>query len=283
MTGPSVARVEICVPAIDILILREVLCGGISHDFENSFNRGVEVVAVDILVERVGVVVAGGEVHRRHTQLRGHHGDVAEGAPISHEPLAGDVRLKLIVGALIVDCIVLALAVDFHKRLQPIQFLGQLAFLVVLAELLRADAANLLVAGEQEPGLLLGGAVDLHQRVHTAAVVAADALGGHQDVAVLGLTNLLHALLVNRVHVGHQHDRDLARNEDVAPLAGDCRRLEHSAELGVEHLLRGHQKVFQSVHADTSVSLLSSSAKPSEVGVSAAQSGQSPSSNIQVS
>ena len=103
--------------SINVLILRKILCGGVRHDLDNLLDGGIELGPVDIFVEGVGVVVARGKIYRRHAKLRGDNRNVTERTEVRHETLAGDILLKLLVSALVVNCILLAFAVDFHEHL----------------------------------------------------------------------------------------------------------------------------------------------------------------------
>ena len=203
------------------------------------------MLAVDVLVLGVGIVVAGRKVHRRHAECGSDERDVAERTKIRFKPLARDVLLKLRVVAVVVNGVVPALAVNLDQHFQAFQFfLREFSFLETGAERACSYAPDFLVAGEQQPRLDRRLLVDRHEGVNAAAVIAADSLRGHQDAAVLRLADVLHRGLVNRVEVGHQHNRSLAANKDVAVLANRRAAFEPVAQFGKQFFLGGHQEIF---------------------------------------
>ena len=178
------------------------------------------MLAVDVLVLGVGVVVTGREVHRCYAERGSEERNVAERTPIRLKPLARDVLLKLRVVAVVVNGVVPALAVNLDQHFQAFQFfLREFPFLETGAERACPDAPTSLVAGEQQPRLDRRLLIDRHKSVNAAAVIAADSLRRHQDAAVLRLADMLPQGLVNRVEVGHQHNRGLAANKDITVLA----------------------------------------------------------------
>ena len=231
------------------------------------------MLAVDVLVLRVRVVVARREVDRRHAQLRRDVGDVTERTTLRLKALAGDVSLELRVVTVVVHRVVPALPVNLDKQLQLIKALRGLAGLVSGTERFGPDAANLLIAGEQEPRLDPRLLIDGGQRIDTAPVITADALRGHQNVPVPILADMLHRLLVNRVEMGQQHDRRFSTDDDVLVLADDRAVTIHGAQLGEQLLLGGSQVIFQRFHT----------ASASCSSMTAPQFGQVPSSFISIS
>ena len=64
--------------------------GGVGDDALHFPHHGFELLSVDALMERVRVIVAGGEVHSGHAEFRRDDGDVAERSPGSPETLSGE-------------------------------------------------------------------------------------------------------------------------------------------------------------------------------------------------
>ena len=153
--------------------------------------------------------------------------------------------MSLRVIAVVVNCVVPALAVNLDQHFQAFQlFLWEFPFLETSAERARPDAPDFLITGEQQPRLDRRLLVDRHEGVNAAAVIAADSLRGHQDAAVLRLADVLHRCLVNRVEVSHQHNRSLSANKDITVLANRRAAFEPVAQLGKQFFLGGHQEIF---------------------------------------
>ena len=243
--APAAVTVPAETVALDVLILRKVGLGRVRYNLHHFLHCGVEMLAVDVLVLGVGIVVAGRKVHRRHAERGSDERDVAERTPFRFKPLARDVLLKLRVIAVVVNGVVPALAVNLDQHFQAFQlFLREFPFLETGAERARPDAPDFLITGEQQPRLDRRLLVDRHEGVNAAAVIAADSLRGHQDAAVLRLADVLHRGLVNRVEVGHQHNRSLSANKDITVLANRRAAFEPVAQLGKQFFLGGHQEIF---------------------------------------
>jgi len=125
--------------------------------------------------------------------------------------------------------------------------------LVSETESFSTDAANLFVACEQEPRFNLRGTEDIAESENAATIVAANALRTHQNIAVSRNANVANGLFVNRVHVCDQHNRSLSANENEISLADERFAVEFFAETLEELPLSWTQKVFQGVHAGTSL------------------------------
>ncbi len=90
------------------------------------------------------------------------------------------------------------------------------------AEIACAHAADLLVAGEQEPRFRLRLPIYGIQGVDPAPVVPPDSLRGHEHPSIVRPADLLYRLWMDRVEVRHQEHRGLSLDQDVAVPAHVC-------------------------------------------------------------
>ena len=157
-------------------------------------DNSLQLSHIDMLVEGMGIVIAGGKIDRRHAKFRRNKRYVAERALGRPEAFGCDVFLEIIIAAVIVDGIISALAVKLYQELQVAEVFRQFALGVVFAEDMRPYAANLFIAGEQQPRLSTRLSVYLGQCIDTAAVIAANALGFAVMIAIMNYTERQRSL-----------------------------------------------------------------------------------------
>ncbi len=87
------------------------------------------------------------------------------------------------------------------------------------------------------------------------AIIAANALRAHDDVAVSRDADVFDGLFVNGIHVCDKHDGSLPVNENEIAFADERLSLEFFAEAFEKLLLSGAKEIFQSIHAGTSSAL----------------------------
>ena len=129
------------------------------------------------------------------------HGDVAERTVAFVKAEPADVLDKFPVITAIEYGVISAVPVQFNQVVDFRADAGACKFSGALA-------AGFLVLAEQDmaPGLLQNA----QDHVNAGPVIAADTLRGHHDTAILGVADMFCQLAVNRVHVGDQHNWNLA-------------------------------------------------------------------------
>ena len=190
--------------ALDVLKARQ--CGSVADDVDDLVDSVVKFSEVDILVKTVSVVIAAREINGGNFQFRSDERDVGEGALRSFKTFAGDVGFKFRIGAVVEDSVAIAFAVNFNDELEVVDFIRQLLLLMSEAESFSPDAADFLVASEEQPRFNLRGLENFAESENAATIVAANALRAHQNIFVSRKADIANGLFVNGVQVSDEHD-----------------------------------------------------------------------------
>ena len=112
--------------------------------------------------------------------------------------------------------------------------------------------ADFLVTAEQEPRLDFCELVNFDESENATAIIAANALRGHEDISVSGEANIANRLFMNGIKVCDEHDGSLSANEYEITFTNERFAFEFFGEPLEKLLLRGAEEIFQILHAGTS-------------------------------